>query len=297
MKIRLRYLSGIAIAVACTAAAIFLFDWSSIGATFRNVRLGFLAGSGFGLLIAASVLRGLRWLVMLGLPLTPAAIAWSALANGAAAGLGSVTPMKIGEALKIRLGPGAGQVGWQPGVSAFMVERGLDLSGVIGVLLGGLVAHAGHAWAMPLLLLAPIPSGLLLVLFSTHLHWLPWRMRPFLVVFGQRRRVFIASVLTVPLWLLNLGLWWCAAAAINVRLGFSGISILLGSVVLASVASMAPSGLGILELGTRGIMLWLGFSVGDAEGVAVGLRLLTPLLVTFGLVCVAPLALRRKFSG
>ena len=286
---------GGTVAVACTLAAAFLFDWRQIGAALRDVRLGLLVCSGTGLMIMASGLRGLRWLVMLGLPLTKESIALSSLANGAAAGLAAVTPLQIGEALKIRLGP---EAGWQPSVAALIVERGMDLSAVTGVLLSGLAAYAGYAWAIPLLLLSPVVSGLLLILLSSPLQLLPQRAHVFLEISRHHRRILIASLLTVPVWLLNLGLWWCVATAIGVHLDFAATSVLLGGVVLASVASMAPAGLGISELGTRGIMMWLGFSVEEAEAMAIGLRLLlSPLIVVFGLACITPLKLSRKSSG
>ncbi|MCC7097777.1 MAG: flippase-like domain-containing protein [Thermomonas sp.] len=290
-----RQLLGIAIAIACTLAAVFLFDWHGIATALKDVRLGFLIGSGIGLLVMAALLRGLRWLVMLGLPLTWAGVAQSTLVNGAAAGLAVVTPLQIGEALKLRLTP---EVGWRSGMSAFVVERGLDLSGVIGVLLGGLAAHAGYGWATPLLLLAPVASGQALILCSSKLHLLPQRLQPLLEISHQPRRILIASLLTVPLWLLSIWLWQCVAASIGIHLDMTSVSILLGCVVLSSVASMAPAGLGISELGTRGVMIWLGFSVADAEATAIGLRLfLGPMIVVFGIACFASMTTLRQRSS
>lgn len=289
-----RQLLGIAIAIACTLAAVFLFDWHGIVKGLKDVRLGFLICSGLALLVMASLLRGLRWMVMLALPMTWAGVAQSTLVNGAAAGLAVVTPLQIGEAIKLRLTP---TIEWRSGVSAFVVERGLDLSGVIGVLLGGLAEYAGYGWATPLLLLAPVAFGQLLVLCSSKMHLLPQRLQPFLEISHQHRRILIASLLTVPLWLLTIWLWQCVATAIGIHLDMTSVSILLGCVVLSSVASMAPAGLGVSELGTRGVMLWMGFSVADAEATAIGLRLfLGPMIVVFGLTCFASATALRRFS-
>jgi len=104
-------------------------------------------------------------------------------------------------------------------------------------------------------------------------------------VLRHPKRIVRASLLTVIIWLLYAGLWWVSILAINVRVNFGEICLLLGGVMLAVVASMTPGGLGVSELGSRGIMLWLGASVADAEAVAIALRLLTPLIALAGLAC------------
>jgi uncharacterized membrane protein YbhN (UPF0104 family) len=77
-------------------------------------------------------------------------------------------------------------------------------------------------------------------------------------------------------------------------LDFSQVCILLGGVMLAVVASMAPGGIGVAELGSRGIMLWLGASTADAEAIAIALRMLTPLIAMAGLVCLFVLHRQRN---
>ena len=133
-----RHLAGIGIAVACTAVAVFLFDWRQVATTLRDVKLGFLMGSTIVALAVASMLRGLRWLVVLGAQISPANIARSSFVNGAASRLAAITPVQVCEAVKIRHQPDMGADRWRFGVSAFLAERLLDLGGAIGVLLGGL---------------------------------------------------------------------------------------------------------------------------------------------------------------
>jgi uncharacterized membrane protein YbhN (UPF0104 family) len=113
-------------------------------------------------------------------------------------------------------------------------------------------------------------------------------MHPYFEAFRRPKRVLLSiALLTVPLWALNGILWWCAVVAMGVPLEFGQACTLLGGVMLAIMASLAPAGLGVSELGSRGIMLWFGYSVAEAEASAIGLRLLTPLVVLAGVACFA----------
>jgi uncharacterized membrane protein YbhN (UPF0104 family) len=134
-------------------------------------------------------------------------------------------------------------------------------------------------------------TGLLLGRLAPHVGHLSPRLQPFAEVFRHRRRIIQASLLTIMIWTLYASLWWVVILAIHVQLDFSQVCILLGGVMLAVVASMAPGGIGVAELGSRGIMLWLGAPTTDAEATAIALRVLTPLIALAGLVCL--LALRH----
>lgn len=289
------HLVGIAIAVVCAAAAVFLFDWREIGTTLHRMRLDIMVGGGLVALLAASWLRGLRWLAVVGARMTLPNITRSSLVNGAASGLSAVTPMQLGEAIKIRHLPSLGLVrDWKFGLSAFFVERMLDLAAVVGFLLFGLAAHSGIGWAALLLLGTPLAAALVLTCLASYVDRLPARLRPYLEAFRHRKRIYLASTMTIVIWACHALLWWCAAEALGVRLGFPDVSMLIGGMMLATAASMAPGGLGVAELGTRGMMLWLGFTVSEAEATAIGLRLLTPLVALFGLACFACLSWGRK---
>lgn len=286
-----RHLAGIGIAVACTAVAVFLFDWRQVATTLRDVKLGFLMGSTIVALAVASMLRGLRWLVVLGAQISPANIARSSFVNGAASRLAAITPVQVCEAVKIRHQPDMGADRWRFGVSAFLAERLLDLGGAIGVLLGGLAAHFGHDWAVPLLLAMPAACAMVLGALASLVDRLPARRRPYLEAFRHRRRMLLASLPTIGIWVCAAALWWCAANAVGVSLRIQDTFTLVGGVVLASVASLAPAGLGVSELSSRGILLWLGYPLAEAEATAVAIRLLTPLVVLFGAACLLPLLL------
>ena len=288
MKPKLRCLLGIVIAAVCTLAAVRLFDWDSVGASLHSVKFALLLGSGMSVLAAIFLLRGIRWLVVLELPMTAANIASSSLANGAASGLAVLTPFQLGELLKIRLLTGKQEDRWRFAVSGFLVERVMDFGALVGMSGFGLALHLGHEWLAVLGVLAPLASALLLTWASAYVHLLPRRMHPYLEAFRHPKLVLLSiALLTVPLWVLNGILWWCAVVAMGVPLEFGQACTLMGGVMLVIMASLAPAGLGVSELGSRGIMLWFGYSVAEAEASAIGLRLLTPLVVLAGVACLA----------
>lgn len=295
MRKRWRFLLVLLIAAACVVATVRLFDWHTVAHALARMRTGLLLAGALPLLLAIFSVRGLRWLLVLGIKSSRRRFWYSLCANGVAAGLASLTPFQLGEIIKIRLIPDQHASAWRLGASGFVVERVLDLGGVLGVGLCGAALHFGFTWLAPLALLLPLLAGLLLSLLVVHLHRLPLRLRPYAEVLRHRGRIIRASLLTIVVWMLYAGLWWLAVLAINVSVDFSDICLLLGGVMLAVVASMTPGGLGVAELGSRGIMLWLGASVADAEAVAIALRLLTPLTALAGLACL-PLLLRHPHS-
>ena len=285
MRHRLRNLLVLLIVLVCVAATLRLFDWQAVAQALSRMHLGLLLAGALPLLLAIFSLRGLRWLVVLGIKPTYGRFWQSFCANGAAAGLATLTPFQLGEIIKIRLIPDHHGSAWRVGVSGFFVERMLDLGGVLGMGLCGVAMHFGLGWLAPLALLLPLLAGLLFGLLASSLHRLPSRLQPYMEALRHKQRIVQASLLTIVIWMLYAGLWWIAILAINVSLDFSQVCILLGGVMLAVVASMTPGGLGVAELGSRGIMLWLGASATDADAIAIALRLLTPLIAMAGLAC------------
>jgi hypothetical protein len=271
--------------VACVAWTLWLFDWRAVARSMAHMHVGvFLAGA-LPILLCVFAARGWRWLVVLGLSPNISRFWQSLCANGAAAGLASMTPFQIGEVVKLRTIPDHHGSAWRLGVSAFFVERALDLAGMLGSGLGGLAIHFKFEWLAPVALSMPLLAGLSLCLLAGWTRLLPHRLQPYAEVLHHWRRIIGASMLTMVIWLLYTALWWVAARSIGVYLEFNQVSILLGGVMLTVVVSMVPGGFGIAELGSRGLMLWLGASRVDADATAIALRLLTPLLALSGGIC------------
>jgi len=259
--------------------------------------LGMLLGWTIPLLLLIYSIRGFRWLVALGMCFTFSRFWQSLCANAAAAGLAVVTPFKAGEAIKVRLLPDQSGAEWRQGVSGFLLERLMDLLGLVGTGIFGALFHFGFYWLSPLSLLLPLLAGLTLRMLGGHVHRTFPRLGRYLDAFSDTRRVVGTALLSIPLWLGYAFLWWGAVRSMGVMVGFGEITLVLGGAVLAVAASLVPGGLGVSELSIRGILIWLGAAVPEAEAAAIGVRLLTPILVVFGVFCLVPLTLYRRHQG
>ncbi|RUL64278.1 flippase-like domain-containing protein [Dyella dinghuensis] len=294
MKHWLRTSVVASITIVCVVMTVHLFDWRTVIQALSRMRLAFFLCGCIPVVIGMFVVRGIRWLTVLGLPLDRHRLWQSIGANGAASGLASVTPFQLGEIIKIGMIPDHDRSAWRMGVSAFFLERVLDLAGVIGMGLCGLLMRTDHAWLGVVASFAPVFCGQLLYSFAPMTKYLPHRLRHHTDLLHDYRCVTVASFLTLLLWLLYLTMWWIAVNAIHVSLTFGQATLLLGSVMLAVVASMTPGGLGVAELGSRGVLLWLGKSAAEADAGAIALRLLTPILACAGALCLLLTWLYRR---
>lgn len=283
------------IAVSCVAWMLWLFDWQAVWGALKRAHYPDLLGYCIPIFAAIFTVRGLRWLLVLGLRPSWRLFWPSFLANGAAAGLASFTPFQLGEIVKIRLIPDHHGAAWRQAASALLVERGMDLASLCAMGMAGLIMHLGYPRLATLALALPLlGAGVLLLLAPVLTTRLPVRWQPFLEATKHPRRVFSAAILSIPLWALYAALWWAAAHAVNVDLDATQTLLLLGGVMLVIVASLVPGGIGVSELGARSILMWLGLGQEAAETVAIGVRLITPLAGLTGGAC-ALLLLRYRY--
>jgi uncharacterized membrane protein YbhN (UPF0104 family) len=293
----LRYALVLLILAICVGVTLHVFDWHAVGLALHHVRLAILIGGELPLLLLIFAMRGWRWLIVLGIRPTRQRFAYSFCANGVSAGLAALTPFQLGEAIKIRMIPDHHGSAWRLGVSAFFVERILDLCGMLGVGLYGMLCHFEWQWLAPVAVLLPLLGGVAMTLLSRHTTRLPRRLQPYTEVLSNTPRIIRAGLLTIVVWMLYTATWWVATRAMNITMSFDQISLLLGGVMLTVVASMTPGGLGVSELSSRGIMLWLGSSVATADATAIAVRLLTPLIALAGLGCLLPLWRHNRRSA
>jgi len=285
----LRSLLVLSILAVCVSLTIRVFDWHAVGIALSHMRIDVLVMGELPLFTLIFAMRGWRWLIVLGIRPTRRRFGYSFCANGVSAGLAALTPFQLGEAIKIRMIPDRHGSAWPLGVSAFFTERMLDLCGMVGMGLYGLLSHLGWSRLAPFTILLPLLAGIVLALFSNHADRLPQRLQPYTEALRDAPRIIRASMLTVATWLAYAGTWWVVAHAMNLVLSFAQISLLLGGVMLAVVASMTPGGLGVSELSSRGIMLWLGSSIATADATAIAIRVLTPIIAIAGMACLLPL--------
>jgi uncharacterized membrane protein YbhN (UPF0104 family) len=285
----LRYLLVAVILTVCVGLTVRVFDWRAVGLALRHMRVDVLALGEVPLLALIFALRGWRWMTVLGIHPTGRRFVYSFCANGVSAGLAALTPFQLGEAIKIRMIPDRRGGAWRLGVSAFFTERILDLCGMISMGLYGLLSHLGWPTLALLAPLLPVQIGMALALLSGHVDRLPQRLQPYTEALRHASRIVRASVLTSAIWLSYAATWLVVTRAMNLALDFAQVSLLLGGVMLAVVASMTPGGLGVSELSSRGIMLWLGSPDATADATAVAIRVLTPIIALAGLACLLPL--------
>jgi uncharacterized membrane protein YbhN (UPF0104 family) len=294
MKHWIRASIVVSITIACVAITVHLFDWRTVLQALLHMRVAFFLQACLPVVLGTFIVRGMRWLTVLGLPLDRRRLWQSICANGAASGAASLTPFQLGEMVKISMIPDHHRSAWRMGATAFFLERVLDLAGITGIGLCGLLMRANFVSLAVLACLAPVWCGQLLYLCAPLRKFLPRNLLRHSRILRDYRRITTASFLTTMLWLLYVMMWWIAVSAINVSLTFGQASLLLGGVMLAVVASMTPGGLGVAELGSRGVLLWLGKSTAEANAGAIALRLLTPMLVCAGALCLLLTWLYRR---
>lgn len=282
-----RRLIPLLIGVACVFLVVRLFDWRTVWDMLANMRLGLFLATATPVLVVILALRGVRWLQVQGLALSPERIWLSFLANAVSSGFASFTPLQLGELVKLRLMRIDPRSEWPRAVPSFLVERLMDLSGLVGIGLAGLAAHFHQPFLAVAAVLTPLAAAAVLTETAKWIKRpLSQRWQPFLDAAQQPRRTYLAALITIPIWLLNAFLWWIAAQAIDVPVTFSHTLLLIGSVTLLAISSMTPGGLGVSELSSRGLLLLLGYSQIQAESVAIAVRLLTVLTIAVGAVCI-----------
>ena len=68
-------------------------------------------------------------------------------------------------------------------------------------------------------------------------------------------------------------------------------------VTISVTVSLVPGGIGVAEVSTRALLLWLGVEPSLADAGAVLLRLLTPLVIAIGLLHGLFLLPARRAAG
>lgn len=272
------------ITVGCVAWVLFTFNWLDIWRTLARMDLVYFIVFSSCALAGALALRALRWLVLTAAPLTFGHLAHAMLVNGFASGLAAVTPMQLGELIKARFLPEGDRI--RVAVPVLVLERLLDAGCLMSLGVLSLLWHYGHAvWMVAYALLAAGCVATVLALGRSprlqNLKVLRW-----LSGAGPGRSAVLAALATsVPMWMAYTLMWWFTARSIGVELSAAQTATLIASVMLAIAATLVPSGLGISEIVSSGVLVWYGYGATGAESVAMALRMLTPLLACLAVVC------------
>lgn len=286
----LRRLLPLLIGLAACTWALLIFDWRMVGAAFLRFDIvHFLAvGIPVGFLVFA--VRSLRWVAVAGLSFRPAALWRAHVQTAIAIATAAATPLQAGEALKLKMARDDTGAGWAALGAAFALERMADVATLfaLGALGFGLRGASGF-W----LAVASLAAALLVALAPAGLRSLaslplPARVTVALAPLAAYRpspgRMAILGLCTVAKWWGVVVLWQAVfhSAGISLSLADCGMAVVL--VTISVTISLVPGGIGVAEVSTRAVLLWLGVEPGLADAGAVMLRLLTPLVIGIGML-------------
>ncbi len=284
------------ITVICLAWVLLHFNWPDVWRSLALIDVSYFVTVNVATLTGALVLRALRWMTLTAMPWGWGNLAHSMLVNGFASGLAAVTPFQVGELIKARFLPDGDRV--RLAVPVLLVERALDAGCLVSLGLLSLLWRYGHfIWMGAYVFL--VAAGVACALAVARSSWLRSRitMRWLSGAWMSNRAVLVAFVISILMWLVYTLMWWFAARSVGVDLSTAQAAMLISSVTLAIAATLAPSGLGVSEIMSCGVLLWYGYSASVAESVAMALRMLTPMMVGMAVLCGSLLWLGRRFSN
>lgn len=286
----LRRLFPLLIGLAATIWALLVFDWGMVGAAFLRFDIVhfLMVCVPIGLLMFA--VRSLRWVAVAGLSFRPAPL-WRAHAQSAIAiATAAATPLQAGEALKLKMVRDDTGADWASLGAAFALERMADVATLLAMGALGLgLRGASGIWLVvaslvAVLLVAFAPAGL------RQLAGLPLPGRvaralaPLTAYRPSSARMALLGLCTVAHWWCVLVLWQAVFKSCGISLSLADCGIAVVLVTISVTISLVPGGIGVAEVSTRAVLLWLGVEPGLADAGAVMLRLLTPLVIVIGML-------------
>jgi len=279
---------------ACTWALL-MFDWQVVGAAFLRFDLLYFLAIGVPVGMLIFIVRSLRWVAVAGLSFRPAALWRAHLQTALAIATAAATPLQAGEALKLKMARDDTGADWASLGAAFALERLADVATLfaIGALGFGLRGASG-IW----LTLAALGVAVLVAFAPVGLRWLAvlplprhrWSARiasslaPLAAYRPSAARMVVLGICTAAKWLGVVVLWQAVFVSAGISLPLADCAVAVMLVTVSVTISMVPGGIGVAEVSTRAVLIWLGVEPGLADAGAVMLRLLTPLIIGIGLL-------------
>lgn len=283
------------ITVVCVAWVLLTFNWPEVWRSLALLDVGYFIAVNAITLTGALALRAMRWMTLTAMPKAWGNLVHSMLVNGFASGLAAVTPFQLGELIKARFLPEGDRL--RVAVPVLVVERVLDAGCLLSLGLLSLLWRYGYVVWMGLYVLlvaAGMAAAFVLVRspWPRNRHSLRWLSDSWI----SSKAILLALAISVMMWMAYTLMWWFTARSIGVDLSAVQTAALISSVMLATAATLAPSGLGVSEITSSGVLLWYGYSASIAESVAMALRMLTPLMAGMAILCGSLLWLDRRFA-
>lgn len=265
-------------------AAVYLvttLDTQTLGIALAHLDWSLLLLSGLPLILIVFAIRSARWWWLLNTLGRPSAGFFSLfLAVGMSLGLGTITPVQSGEALKLWLSRRELDVGLAEAAGLHILERIVDVA-VLGTLtsVALLLSSRPGAVLMGCVGLAGILVVLLLALLRNRLPVsVPRPVSDGLAAISgaatQPYRILVLLLLTLGGWAITSLLWAGAfAAAGTPDLAVPDLIAIVGLVTFATIVSLIPGGLGVSEASTVGLLVLAGTAPELALAGAIALRI------------------------
>lgn len=280
-------------------------EWAGLEAEIRAANLSLIAIA-IGLATATFPLRVVRWRLLLrgedgsALPFAPL---WHAVAIGFMAN--NILPFRIGELMRTWAASRLTRARFSASLSSVAVERVFDALTVIamlalGLLLAGLppgVELFGTpvtrlATASGVLVAAALVAGIVVVSFPLAAERLIRRMVPSeqlanrvvnlleglrhgLGVLRSPSRTAMVVAWSVVIWLVNALSFWVMMAAFHLPVGFAGVLLMQGVLVLGVAAPTTPGYVGVFEAVIKAVLLLFAVPADRAVAYAVTYHITT----------------------
>lgn len=266
---------GLGFGALCLWLALRTTDWRAAVRLFRDADPAAILAA-FALFGLSMAMRALRWRAILAYK-APVSAGESLLATLTGYAVNAALPARLGELFRAHFLARRTGLSGSSVLASIVLERLLDLATVVAVLAVGLaLTGGGHADSRSLLVAAAIivVAGaavllLMAVVLSRHgaqerlaqrIARLPGgamiaaRLSRMLADFAELLQVVRtghfgrAALLTVPIWLLEIGALWSACLAIGIHLGAAGTLTLLAGATLSTSLPTAPGYVGSYQL-------------------------------------------------
>lgn len=241
------------------------------------------------LLLLVWFMRAVRWFTVLDTLGARPRFLPTYVSTAVSLGLAVITPMQLGEALKVAHAKAHHGMTIATGASGFAIERIADV--LVLLLLTALAGLFMVRTDMPVTFVAvvlcvAIPVGLL-VAFALGRRFAPGAladaMRAFRMMAECPYAALSVFLTTLLCWLLTAFIWRAGLMAIDVVISFPAAMFMVGMVTFAIVLTAIPGGAGISEITIMSLVVQSGFSPEQGLSAALILRFLSLIAIALGI--------------
>ncbi len=264
------------------------YDWAAVLPVVARIPAGRFLALEIVLILGVFAACAWRWAVVTNLALRGEAALRVFMYTSVSVAIGQVTPLQLGEALKIRFARSNGLPIRRSTVS-MIVERVVDLMVVFDLAGGGLLHRCGASlgWTGLAVLVPPAALLCLPVLIDR----LKGRFTPLarLASFGGADRIIEPSrlalliILTAVKWVAAALSWQVALSCVGCWIGLADCLLTIATVSVVTMLSMVPGGLGVQELSVAAMLTALGNPPDIAQAGSIAVRMVLPVMVLLGL--------------